>query len=184
MKAIIIVVVLLIVFALGYIAFTNPGVTGFYIYSSTPTRCEQQVPYQVQETYIETEPYTYYENVPIKYSVKESSDSCYKQTGSLAACIDITIENLDDAGGTFSVTLHLDRYNILNEFVGKADETQSEFIEAGKSHKFSFKLDVNTGESWSYNYDIEIPNKQKQQTDYRDVEKTRTVTKYRLENVC
>jgi hypothetical protein len=193
MRPMIIAIALLVVFALGYLTgyvtlghmkITNPGITGFYIYRSTPTSCEQQVPYQVQETYTETEPYTYYENVPLKYSVKETSASCYKDIGTWAACIDITIENLDDSDGTFSVTIRLDKYNIIKEFVGTSEETQSELIEAGKTHTFSFKIDTKTGESWVYNYDIGVPNKQNQISDYHDVEKTRTVTRYKLENVC
>lgn len=149
--------------------------------------CEKQIPYEVQEAYTETEPYTYTytENVPIKYVIeKENSADCHGKYSIFGACIDLTIKNIDDTNGVFEVTVYVDKYNrATDELIIREEKTQSQNIKIGNSYKFSFVFDVDVSEKWIYGYDIKTPSKpiERQGIKFQDVEKTRTITKYRTE---
>lgn len=168
------IIAVVIVSLIGY-----PALTGHFI-----IECEKeiQVPYETQETYIEREPYTYtyYENVPIKYTIKEQSCNCCPIRilgGTVCPCI--TIKNIDDTGGYFAVTSYIYKGGTTYQ------ASKNIYIHPDNEEKFQFEYSVGWFETPSCNFNIQEPTKQieKQEIRYREVEKTRTVTKLRTEIV-
>jgi PGF-pre-PGF domain-containing protein len=184
-KAVSIILILLIFSTATYFAYkTSSEPTAYEIAQSAP-QCERQVPYEVQESYTESEPYTYtyYEDVPLKYKVEqENSFRCNGITSPLGVCLDLTIKNEDSIDGDFQVVGYLERYN-GDKFVENEQSIKSQNIKAYDSYKFSFVFDITASESWLYGYDINVPSKSvgKQETRFRDVVKTRTKTEYKTE---
>ena len=123
----------------------------------------------------------------MKYSIEEENAvSCEGKTTPLGVCLDLTVKNADNVDGTFQVIGYIDRYNMnTDEFVGREEISESQNIKAADKHKFSFVLGIDASDNWLYGYNVNVPTKsiKKQETRYRDVEKTRTVTKYRTEMV-
>lgn len=142
-----------------------------------------QVPYDYLEEYQETVPYTdrVCEQQTLVY--KKDTGSCQQRRDNFfsadePAKYDCTITNLDSEAGTFSIRIG---FNVNGQ---QLEETQSRYIYPQSSEKFVFERDAKVDAC--YCYETDIPTKQicRDVTQYREVTKTRTVTRYRIEQNC
>ena len=143
-----------------------------------------QVPYDYLETYTDTEPYTTQDCQNINLVYRKDTGKCIgKYNGILGiggnpASFDCTISNLDSQGATFSLDIG---FNVQGQ---PLHESQSKFIYPQQSATFSITRDSATDSCFCN--EINIPTKQvcHDVIEYRDVQKQRTVTKYRTEQKC
>ena len=135
---------------------------------------EEQVPYEELETYTETVPYE--AEIELKYnwdnSVEYNCGSIFDYYG----CMDIGIENIDTVGGIFSVKCKI---RTLNDELYDTKET---YIKPGDTEKITCGVDISAGDDFEVTYTITPPTKT--ETKYKEVERTRTITKYRTVTVC
>ena len=142
---------------------------------NNPVNCyDEQVPYEETERYIETVPYQ--EEIPLKFSSNEMSSESCSDFGNYKKCYYINVNNLDTTGGTFKVDC---KFETLNR---NLYDSQTLFIQAGETKKFTCIADTDLGEDVKGSY-IVTPST-KTETKYRDVERTKKIVKYRTEKVC
>ncbi|MCK9568035.1 hypothetical protein M0R72_03715 [Candidatus Pacearchaeota archaeon] len=149
----------------------------------TETCKEVQVPYDYIEEYSETVPYTEEECESQELVYKKETGTCLQRKDNFfsedePAKYDCTITNLDDEAGVFSITIG---FNVGNE---RLEETQNKYIYPQSSETFIVEKDATIDSC--YCYENSIPSKQvcKDVTKYKEVIKTRTVTRYKTEEQC
>lgn len=144
---------------------------------------QEQVPYEEQENYYETVPYTDQECENKQLVYKKDTGSCTdwvdnwfsENTPAKYSC---TITNLDSEGGVFSLDLG---FNIGSE---QLKETQSKYVYPQSSETFYVERD--SAIDGCFCNEASIPTKQvcRDVIKYKDIARTRTVTKYKTEEVC
>ena len=152
------------------------------------------VDYEDIETYYENEPYqdteTYTETVPLDYEVIDSDLDVEGQT----ATVSVAVRNQDDVAGTFTVELSViygctfiepGSIQITSLLDSDEEELHLEPDDTGTAtystdNPYPMNCDV---DSWSYDVtpDTKEVEKERTVTKYREVEKQRTVTKQRQE---
>ncbi len=135
---------------------------------------EVQVPYEEQETYTETVPYE--EQMPLRY---DSSQSESYNCGSLfdyIVCYKVGVYNLDTVGGTFTTNCKIEALN--REF----SDSKQGYVKPGEWAYFECKANTNLGEDTKLTYHITPPTKSEMK--YKDVQRIRTITKYKTEKKC
>lgn len=143
-----------------------------------------EVPYQDTETYIDQEAYQdleYYD-----YYLKLEKILAYTQERlevlgrGLYDEARVDIKNIDNIGEWVTVTFYWK--TISKEW----EDTDRQFIEPGETIRFISVYDKDAGEdtTFSYTYKSDAIEKSKYVTKYRDVQKTRAVTKYKTETQC
>lgn len=144
---------------------------------TTQESYEVQVPYNDIEYYTEKEPFP-----DIKYTTKNlvyNADykTCLGRVPLVSdAKVTISVNNLDTAGGTFKLWVGL----ILSDG-NKIGQEVSKYIYPSQSANFIYTADADISKC---TYDmVTIPTKTISEsfTNYRDVQKSRTVTKYQTE---
>lgn len=144
---------------------------------TTQEAYEVQVPYNDIEYYTEKEPFP-----DIKYTTKNlvynaAYKTCVGRVPLISdAKVTVTVNNLDNAGGTFKLWVGL----ILPDG-NRIGQEVSNYVYPLQSADFTYT--ANSAVS-SCTYDVlSIPTKTISEsfTNYRDVQKSRTVTKYRTE---
>lgn len=136
-----------------------------------------QVPYSDIEYYTEKEPFTDTTNTQQDLLYKVDYTTCAQSVPLISdAKVTITVNNLDSTGGTFKfwVGFELPDGNKIGQEV-------SNYIYAKQSADFTYT--ANAGVSQCNYHKVSIPTKTITETftNYRDVRKSRTVTKYRTE---
>lgn len=126
------------------------------------------VTYQTQETYIEKEPV----QVPLSYQVVGAPRYYGGLEGlfNYVTYAEIEVKNTDTEPGTFVVNC---QFKTLKR--GTFQDSIRIYVVPGESKVAKCKADTKFGEDVDVSYNIEPSTK----TIYRDVEKTRTVTKTR-----
>lgn len=159
--------------------------TGNVVLRSPIAQCKDvKVPYEAMEYYTEREPYQAIEeyDVDLKYSVIEAY-----HRGSISQITNyrvkgiVSVKNVDSETGLFTVKM---TFTTLNR--DKKTLSSSKYIMPGETVEFNQYYDINLGEDVNFVYQV-IPDQKtltRIVTKYRDVEKTRTVTKYKIEEVC
>lgn len=166
---------------------SNPSrITGNVIGQAQKENCKEvRVPYDVTEDYIEKEPYQGFEDVQVDLKYEHNgyhreSYSDFLNTGVRDKGI-VNIKNVDSETGYFTVKMY---FTTLED--GTKAEQTSGYAQPSETKEFSAYYDIDSGEDVEWRYEV-IPGKKivtKPVTKYRDVTKTRTVTKYRRERVC
>lgn len=188
-----ILLVVVIALVVGFVPIMEVSYTEAVQYQDTETYYENE-PYEVTEAYHEDEPYeaieTYSEAIPLSYNavnyVKQDTIKEHRQIiiGGIVfqdevvevpiQVASIDVRNTDDIAGSFSVS-----FSGITPMFG--------------SPSLTIKLDLSPGElktaecpaeyigNWSYSVTTSTKNVEKERTvtKYRQVEKERTVTKYR-----
>ncbi|MEK6872044.1 MAG: hypothetical protein AABX16_04035 [Nanoarchaeota archaeon] len=133
-----------------------------------------EVPYTEEETYTETVPYE--ENIPLEFrSIKSSEENCGTFTNYIH-CSEIQVTNIDTVGGIFEVSCNFRTVNRnLQDF-------NSGYVKPGDSVNIICRADIDYNEDVVVNYDVTPPTKI--ETRYKDVTRTRTITKYKQEYRC
>ncbi len=134
----------------------------------------EQVPYQETEEYMETVPYQ--ERIPFQFNAVDNTPFPCADFGNYKECYYVTVTNLDSIGGVFEVNCD---FQTLNRRLSDSD---SSYIKPGESFKFTCEADVDFGEDIKGSYFVSPPIKE--ETRYKDVQRTKTVTKYREEKFC
>ncbi len=177
-------IVVAIVLMLAYIGFGfysgiigGRGLTGNTIADNlNPTKeCKKvQVPYQDIEYYTETVPYQ--EDINLNYNHQQVSGEGCSDFGNYKECYYVKIDNLDNAGGTFTLNCNFKTVD------RNLQDSQTQFVQSGESKTFRCVADVNLGEDVRMTYSVTPGTKTV--TKYKDVQRTRSVTKYRTETQC
>lgn len=151
-----------------------------------------QVPYQQTENYIESVPYQ--APVPINYkTIDRYSDDC-SSGNNYKECYYVSVENTADFGAEFGldclarVRVNRDnnnsyddyRYDYRNYYNIRLHDYQ--YIRSGDTRDLVCEVGINKGDDVSWDYYVIPPATTEVQ--YRNVQKTRTVTNYRTERVC
>lgn len=136
-----------------------------------------QVPYSDTEYYFEKEPFvdTRYNTINLVY--KADYTSCLGRVPLVSdAKVTVTVNNLDTEGGTFKLWVGL----ILPDG-NKIGQEVSKYIYPSQSADFTYSSSSATSKC-TYNM-VTIPTKTLSETftNYRDIQKSRIVTKYRTE---
>ncbi len=144
---------------------------------------QEQVPYEEQETYYETVPYTDQECEDKQLIYKKDNGACTdwednwfsENTPAKYSCM---ITNLDSEGGNFALEIG---FNVGSE---QLKETQSKYIYPQSSETFYVQRDSAIDSCFCK--EASIPTKQvcRDVIKYKDIARTRTVTKYKTEEVC
>lgn len=144
---------------------------------------DAQVPYDYQEEYTETVPYTDQECESRELVYKKDTGSCIQRDDNffaddVPAKYSCTITNLDTEAGTFSMKIG---FNVNGE---QLFETQQKYIYPQSSESFSVSRDASI--SSCFCSETSIPTKQvcRDVIKYKDVAKYRTITKYKTEQQC
>ncbi len=135
---------------------------------------QEQVPYEEQETYYETVPYE--KEVPLKYN---SVSTYIYNCGSIFdyyACEDVGITNTDTVGGTFKVNC---KFRTLSDEFYDSGEV---FVNSGERGDVTCAIDLGITEDVEMTFTVTPSTKE--ETDYKDVQRTKTITKYRTEEIC
>jgi len=150
--------------------------------------------YQDTETYYENEPYedveTYTETVPLDYEVVDSGINIEGQT----ATVSVIVRNVDDLAGAFTVELTViygctfitpGRIQATSVFASDEEEL---YLKPNKTGTATYSADNpysgNCGfDSWSYDVtpDTKEVERERTVTKYREVEKQRMVIRQRQE---
>jgi hypothetical protein len=151
--------------------------------SNQQTCKDVQIPYDYLEEYSETVPYTDKECEQQRLVYKRDEGTCLQRKDNFfsadePAKYDCTMTNLDTEGGVFSIRIG---FNVNGQ---QLEETQSRYIYPQSSEKFTIERDATI--TSCYCIEENTPTKQvcRDVTKYRDVIKTRTVTRYRMEQQC
>ena len=147
---------------IGIFYFANSSsITGNTIKIQNPIKnCRnEQVPYE------ETETYNYYLKGRI---ASRHTDSNFNFQQGVFAISRVSLQNIDNEGGWFTVTFNWETLN------GKKTTSERHFVEPDEIILFESYYDTNLGEDWRVSHDFKSD----------PVQKTRTVTKYRTEEVC
>lgn len=176
--------IFLIVFALivvGFILFflfasnssNNHSIAGNVVKAFQDCR-DVQVPYEETETYIENVAYD--EQVPLTYTTSKSTEYGCGELFNHRSCYTIRVNNIDTVGGTFQMSCTVQALN------RELHDTDSGYVKPGDFKDFICQVDTDFGEDNKLTYDIIAPTKT--ETKHKDVQRTRTVTKYRTEQQC
>ena len=173
---ILLTIILVLVSIISIVIFIVP-IPGTAIEVSSIT-----VPYETQEEYTVQEPYTIYENydVDLIYEVISANQGSTIDGLNYLTTLDIVVKNMDTETGT--------RFNIYATFEtlndGITQKVAYDYILSGTTKTFNFIYDSSWGEAVDSRYHVSSGQKTltKAVTKYRDVIKTRTVTKYKLED--
>lgn len=155
--------------------------------NSTKENCRDvQVPYEEEETYWDKESYTEIECNQKELSYTKEITLCDLDVGFLKigyANVECKIENIDSEEGTFNIAVGF-----------KCDENEwacyttssDKFIPSKYSSTIKGSYQAVTMDLKRCFCEVTPPTKQvcEDVTKYRDVQKTRTITKYRTERVC
>jgi len=133
-----------------------------------------QVPYDEIETYIENVAYD--EQVPLKYTTSKSTEYGCGELFNHESCYTIRVNNLDTVGGTFQMSCKVQALN------RELHDTDSGYVKPGDFKDFVCQVDTDFGEDNKLIYDINAPTKT--ETKHKDVQRTRTITKYKTEQQC
>ena len=185
---------------------SNSGVTGNVVdegSQDSPTdsgpvfkkNCRQeQIPYEETETYYETVPYTDQEcnTRNLEYYTEEwrTSESC-TDTNFWGTCIEKKVDciyglkNIDKEGGIWSINMKLKNLDLMSEVnLGK----QSQSIPQSVTKTFTWSYNTNRVDDSFTCEIISFDNPTIEECEnvvrYKDVPRTRTVTKYKTEEVC
>ncbi len=177
-----IIILVAVVIVAGIIIAVN--VTGNTVKDSDKNCRDVETPYEEVETYIDQEPYQeveYYNDyldLDSTYAVNQEKIELFGRGYYQQA--QIGIKNLDTGGGWVTVTVN---WETLNR---KETDKIRHYINPDETIEFISEFDVDSGEDnkFTYTYVSDPIQKQRLVTKYRDVEKTRTVTKYKTENIC
>ena len=177
---ILLIVVAIILVIWGIVLFVPKGaspVTGNVVSDVFENCRDVQVPYEEIEYYTETVPYE--EEIPLEYKSEKRDGWWGYQCGSLVnykKCYQLEVMNIDAIGGEFIVNCN---FETLYKNLG---DNQKLYIKPGDTQTFKLEADVDIGEDTITRCNVEPPTKTK--TRYKDVQRTRTVTKYRTEEKC
>lgn len=170
--------IILILFLMGTISITGDAVSIKF------KNCHDvSVPYQEIESYTETIPYTDQEceAKPLVYKIEgglcNNKNNGFLGFGRSNAQYSCTITNLDDVGGVFYVNIG---FNVQGQ---PLSEDQSRFLYPQSSQTFSIERDADVQNCFCKE---QAPTKQvcRDVIKYKDVQKTRTITKYKTESQC
>ena len=163
--AVLIISIILLLSSVGLVVWQVP-----YVVKDIHQECNEVMePYTINEPYEVQENYIDY--LPIKYDVLEKDYRDYFWT---SGCdVWITIQNIDDSGGYFSVD-----FNVKTS-KGNYETTSKEyFIVSGNSQNFVVSFE---GDYKSSTYNVNYPEKEvmkiKTTTKYKPVTKYKQVTK-------
>ncbi len=204
---IVIAVIVGVALIIGAVIFSNSNLTGNVVNEGSQDsqasgdsifkkNCRQeQVPYEEQETYYETMPYTdqecntrYLEDYAEEFSTNEAcTDWSFWGTTCLEKIVYCTykLKNIDTTSGTWTIGMKLKNLDLMSE-VNLGEKSQN--IPQSVTKTFEWTYSTNRGED---SFTCEITNYKRPTTQecqsvtkYKDVARTRTVTKYKTEEVC
>lgn len=170
------------------------GLLAFYLYGSGPItgntiseflqNCKDvQVPYQVTEEYVDREPYQGFEDAQVNLKFEQSgySRESYSELFNVRYKGIVNIKNVDSETGYFTVKMY---FTTLKD--GTTSKQTGGYVQPSETKEFDIYYDIDAGEDVQWRYEV-IPGQKtitKPVTKYRDVIRTRTVTKYRTEQQC
>ncbi|MFP4112404.1 MAG: hypothetical protein ACLFPQ_01715 [Candidatus Woesearchaeota archaeon] len=181
-KIISFVILVLVVFVVG--CNSDNKATGESVKLVSPIqKCKVvDVPYDAQEAYTEREPYQATEEyqVKMKFEVVDRSKSTFLRGLDVWAKGIVSVRNVDDQTGRFSVK---QTFKTLND---QSTLSSTKYIMPGEIVEFEEIYDIDLGEDFSLSSIVIAPEKTMTRTvtKYRDITKYRTVTKYKKEEIC
>ena len=134
------------------------------------------VPYQDVETYYENEPYQVQVEAPLSYSVTYSSASNdWNLSQGCHVDASVSVKNVDTSPGTFKVNF---TFTTLSNTYSDIDTA---YVFPAEVKTLTGLADTSCGEDYIWNYSVTPGTKMVTDTQYKQVEHQRIVTKERLE---
>ncbi len=185
-----ILIVILIVSAVFLFFYaTDYNTTGNTIYLDTYSNnnyqnCRTvQVPYQDTENYIDRVPYL--QDSHLSYRVTDKYSAECSTSGNYRECYYVSIENTDNFGGRFELDCQA-RVKYTDSSGDRRSRTaylhDSNYIGPNEEEELVCVADVSSDDDVSWSYDVISPTDR--ELGYRDVVRTRIVTKYTTKLVC